>query len=81
MATYTATEHDGSCSVSVSYLICHSSLTLDSLEKAKEQPQNLAQETIVANLNPVEAARLDKLRNIGIAVSQTVLFAMSSTRH
>jgi len=38
------------------------------LEKAMEQPLELAQETIVENLAPNEAARLDKVRNIGIAV-------------
>ncbi|KAF2148732.1 elongation factor G 1, mitochondrial precursor [Myriangium duriaei CBS 260.36] len=37
------------------------------LEKAMEQPSELAQETIVENLDPKEAARLDKVRNIGIA--------------
>lgn len=37
------------------------------LEKALEQPSDLAQETIVQNMNPKEAARLDKVRNIGIA--------------
>lgn len=41
---------------------------LPRLEKALDNPENLAQETIVANLDPIEAARLDKLRNIGIAV-------------
>jgi len=36
-----------------------------------EQPLDLAQETIVENLDPKEAARLDKVRNIGIAVRIT----------
>jgi hypothetical protein len=38
------------------------------LEQATEDPSTLAQETIIQNLDPVEAARLDKVRNIGIAV-------------
>lgn len=37
------------------------------LEEAQE-PETLAQETIIENLNPEEAARLSKVRNIGIAV-------------
>ncbi|KAK5110924.1 Elongation factor G, mitochondrial [Meristemomyces frigidus] len=37
------------------------------LEKALEDPSALTQETIVDNLDPVEATRLSKLRNIGIA--------------
>lgn len=32
------------------------------------EPENLAQETIIENLNPKEAARLARVRNIGIAV-------------
>jgi elongation factor G len=38
------------------------------LEEAHE-PEELAQETIIENLDPQEAARLSKVRNIGIAVS------------
>ncbi|KAI9703413.1 MAG: Elongation factor G, mitochondrial [Bogoriella megaspora] len=37
------------------------------LEQAAEDPQTLAQETIIQNLDPKEAARLSKVRNIGIA--------------
>jgi len=37
------------------------------LEQAQQDPLELAQETIVQNLDPKEAARLDKVRNIGIA--------------
>ncbi|PNS21839.1 hypothetical protein CAC42_437 [Sphaceloma murrayae] len=37
------------------------------LEKAMENPTELAQDTIVQNLDPREAARLNKVRNIGIA--------------
>ncbi|RDI77572.1 hypothetical protein Vi05172_g12456 [Venturia inaequalis] len=37
------------------------------LEKAAEDPMALAQETIIANLDPKEADRLSKVRNIGIA--------------
>lgn len=37
------------------------------LEKAKQEPSTLSQDTIVENLDPVEAARLSKVRNIGIA--------------
>ena len=40
---------------------------LASLEQAAE-PENLAQETIIDNLAPQEAARLSRVRNIGIAV-------------
>ena len=36
-------------------------------ESAVHDPSALAQETIVENLDPKEAARLDKVRNIGIA--------------
>ena len=43
-------------------------LTTHRLEEAHE-PEELAQETIIENLNPEEAARLSKVRNIGIAVS------------
>ena len=42
-------------------------LTLHRLEEAHE-PEELAQETIIENLDPREAARLSKVRNIGIAV-------------
>ncbi len=42
-------------------------LTLYRLEEAHE-PEALAQETIIENLDPKEAARLSKVRNIGIAV-------------
>ncbi|TKX21038.1 elongation factor G [Elsinoe australis] len=37
------------------------------LEKAMENPLELGQDTIVENLDPKEAARLNKVRNIGIA--------------
>jgi hypothetical protein len=37
------------------------------LEEAHE-PEELAQETIIENLDPQEAARLSTVRNIGIAV-------------
>lgn len=38
------------------------------MEKATADPSTLSQEAIVENLDPVEAARLSKVRNIGIAV-------------
>jgi elongation factor G len=41
------------------------------LEQATEDPSALTQETIIERLDPVEAARLDKVRNIGIAVRIT----------
>ncbi|CZT25379.1 probable Elongation factor G, mitochondrial [Ramularia collo-cygni] len=37
------------------------------LETAMHDPTSLSQDAIVENLDPVEAARLDKVRNIGIA--------------
>ncbi|KAF2755495.1 elongation factor G, mitochondrial [Pseudovirgaria hyperparasitica] len=37
------------------------------LEQAKTTPGTLAQETIIENLDPVEAERLSRIRNIGIA--------------
>ena len=36
-------------------------------ETAVHDPTNLSQQAIVDNLDPMEAARLDKVRNIGIA--------------
>jgi hypothetical protein len=45
-------------------------LTMYRLEEAHE-PEELAQETIIENLDPKEAVRLSKVRNIGIAVSVT----------
>lgn len=43
-------------------------LTVNSLEKAAAEPEGLSQEAIIDNLDPIEAARLSKVRNIGIAV-------------
>jgi len=40
-----------------------------------EDPQTLAQETILDNLAPQEAARLAKVRNIGIAVSSLTILS------
>lgn len=56
------------CVGSSSYLSRFGLLTDCRLEKALEQPGQLSQETIVENLDSKEAARLDKVRNIGIAV-------------
>jgi hypothetical protein len=39
------------------------------LEQAAADPETLSQNAIIDNLNPEEAARLSKVRNIGIAVS------------
>jgi elongation factor G len=59
------------------------------LEHAKVDPSTLSQETIVENLDPVEAARLSKVRNIGIAahidsgkttVTERVLYAIHEVR-
>lgn len=42
-----------------------------SLEAAKADPASLSQAAIIDSLDPVEAARLNKCRNIGIAVRST----------
>lgn len=42
---------------------------LFSLEAAASNPDGLSQEAIIDNLDPAEAIRLSRLRNIGIAVS------------
>lgn len=47
---------------------CRRSLTSPRQEQATADPSSLAQETIIENLDPAEAARLSKVRNIGIAV-------------
>ena len=44
-------------------------MTFHRLEEAEEEPDNLAQQTIIENMSTEEAARLSKVRNIGIAVS------------
>ena len=41
------------------------------LEQAMQQPSELSQQQIVDNLDPVEWARLDRVRNIGIAVRRS----------
>jgi hypothetical protein len=41
---------------------------LTSLEAAAQTPDSLSQEAIIENLDPVEAERLSRVRNIGIAV-------------
>lgn len=60
------------CSVSYpGYLKCcraYSDVSVSSLEAAAASPETLSQAAIIDNLDPVEAARLDKVRNIGIAV-------------
>lgn len=48
------------------YCLCADSYF--SLEAAASNPETLSQEAIIDNLDPVEAARLSKIRNIGIAV-------------
>lgn len=45
------------------WLICPSAISLEAAAS-----ENLSQEAIIENLDPVEAARLSKVRNIGIAV-------------
>jgi len=45
-------------------------LTFNRLEEALERPDDLNQATIIERLAPREAARLSKVRNIGIAVRQ-----------
>ena len=45
------------------------------LEQAAE-PESLAQETIIHNLAPQEAARLSRVRNIGIAVSCGIIYML-----
>lgn len=42
------------------------------LEKAAADPETLTQTAIIENLNPQEAARLSKVRNIGIAVRSPI---------
>ena len=44
----------------------------DRLEEAQEAPELLQQETIIENMSVDEAARLSKVRNIGIAVRSTI---------
>ncbi|KAJ5096060.1 hypothetical protein NUU61_005416 [Penicillium alfredii] len=44
-----------------------SSTASEVLEAAKANPEALSQAAIIDNLDPLEAARLDKVRNIGIA--------------
>lgn len=48
------------------------------LEAAASNPETLSQEAIIDNLDPVEAARLSKVRNIGIAV-WTSIFSENKT--
>ncbi|CAI6335726.1 unnamed protein product [Periconia digitata] len=43
------------------------SAAADVMAKASADPSTLSQQTIVENLDPVEAARLSRVRNIGIA--------------
>ncbi|KAL8806712.1 MAG: hypothetical protein Q9200_004933 [Gallowayella weberi] len=54
------------CCVRPQYLGWDVKTDFDRLEQAAE-PENLAQETIIDNLAPQEAARLSRVRNIGIA--------------
>ncbi|RJE16621.1 hypothetical protein PHISCL_11042, partial [Aspergillus sclerotialis] len=42
------------------------------LDAAASNPESLSQEAIIDNLDPAEAARLDRVRNIGIAVRGAV---------
>jgi len=49
-----------------------SDVSFYSLEAAAASPETLSQAAIIDNLDPVEAARLDKVRNIGIAVHITL---------
>lgn len=49
-----------------------------SLEAAASTPETLSQEAIIENLDPTEAARLDRVRNIGIAVCPLGLVQRSS---
>ena len=60
----------GGCGCNVSSVIEHMILCLlcERLEEAQAEPESLAQETIIQNLDPREATRLGKVRNIGIAV-------------
>lgn len=43
-------------------------LTVDSLKKAQEDAASLTPEFVAANMSKEEAARLSRVRNIGIAV-------------
>lgn len=55
-------------SVKMSGLPVFGLIRIFSLEAAASNPETLSQEAIIDNLDPVEAERLSKIRNIGIAV-------------
>ena len=68
------------CSVSSSsvlFIRSHLIYLSNSLEAAAANPEALSQAAIIDNLDPVEAARLDKVRNIGIAVYTTPIILRS----
>lgn len=54
-------------------------LNLNSLKKAQEDAASLTPEYVEANMSSDEAARLSRVRNIGIAVS--ALEAIARPRH
>ena len=69
------------CSVSVSFLVLFKEESLTpvfSLEAAASDPESLSQSAIIENLDPAEAVRLDRLRNIGIAVCSAASHVLCS---
>lgn len=64
--------------VYVYYLIKEIEANFHRLEQATE-PEKLDQEAIIENLSPQEAARLSRIRNIGIAVSMELAIAKGLT--
>lgn len=54
-------------------------LTFHRLKQAAANPDELDLNTVISNMDPAEAARLQRVRNIGIAVSSGKRRALLST--